>query len=60
MTGVDTARIERAVRELLLAIGEDPDRDELVRTPACWRIRERRETLAWSHNFPAGFEVPQP
>ena len=34
MTGVDTARIERAVRELLLAIGEDPDRAELVRTPA--------------------------
>ncbi|MFE5671027.1 GTP cyclohydrolase I [Agromyces sp. NPDC056523] len=34
MTGVDAARIERAVRELLLAIGEDPDRPELARTPA--------------------------
>jgi GTP cyclohydrolase I len=34
MTGVDTARIERAVRELLLAIGEDPDRAGLERTPA--------------------------
>ncbi len=27
-------RIEKAVREILLAIGEDPDRDGLVRTPA--------------------------
>ena len=34
MTGVDTGRVERAVRELLLAIGEDPDRAELVRNPA--------------------------
>src|SRR5581483_12056521 len=31
--GVDVARIEKAVREILLAIGEDPDRDGLVRTP---------------------------
>jgi GTP cyclohydrolase IA len=31
---IDHARVERAVRELLLAIGEDPDRDGLVRTPA--------------------------
>jgi GTP cyclohydrolase I len=31
---IDRARAERAVRELLLAIGEDPDRDGLVRTPA--------------------------
>ena len=31
---IDRARVERAVRELLLAIGEDPDRDGLVRTPA--------------------------
>jgi GTP cyclohydrolase I len=27
-------RIERAVREILIAVGEDPDRDGLVRTPA--------------------------
>jgi GTP cyclohydrolase IA len=31
---VDMPRIERAVREILLAIGEDPDRDGLVDTPA--------------------------
>ena len=31
---IDTARIERAVREILLAIGEDPDRDGLLETPA--------------------------
>jgi GTP cyclohydrolase I len=31
--GIDTARIEKAVREILLAIGEDPDRDGLLRTP---------------------------
>ena len=33
-TGVDHARIERAVHEILLAIGEDPDRDGLRDTPA--------------------------
>lgn len=31
---IDTGRIERAVREILLAIGEDPDRDGLTETPA--------------------------
>jgi GTP cyclohydrolase IA len=30
----DVPRIERAVREILIAIGEDPDRDGLVNTPA--------------------------
>ncbi len=30
---IDTARIEHAVREILLAVGEDPDRDGLRRTP---------------------------
>ncbi len=31
---VDLGRIEKAVREILIAVGEDPDRDGLVRTPA--------------------------
>jgi GTP cyclohydrolase IA len=31
---VDLPRIERAVREILTAIGEDPDRDGLLDTPA--------------------------
>jgi GTP cyclohydrolase I len=31
---VDLPRIERAVREILLAVGEDPDREGLVETPA--------------------------
>jgi GTP cyclohydrolase I len=32
--GFDLPRIERAVREILLAVGEDPDRDGLRDTPA--------------------------
>ncbi len=32
--GVDLPRIEKAVREILEAIGEDPDRDGLQSTPA--------------------------
>jgi GTP cyclohydrolase IA len=31
---VDLARIERAVREILAAVGEDPDREGLLETPA--------------------------
>jgi len=31
---IDQPRIERAVREILIAIGEDPDRDGLIDTPA--------------------------
>jgi GTP cyclohydrolase I len=31
---VDQARIQRAVREILLAVGEDPDREGLRETPA--------------------------
>jgi GTP cyclohydrolase I len=32
--GVDLPRIERAVREILAAVGEDPDREGLQETPA--------------------------
>lgn len=32
--GVDQQRIQRAVREILLAVGEDPDREGLRETPA--------------------------
>jgi GTP cyclohydrolase I len=31
---IDKPRVEAAVREILLAVGEDPDRDGLVDTPA--------------------------
>ncbi len=33
MAEVDLERIEKAVREILIAVGEDPDREGLVRTP---------------------------
>jgi GTP cyclohydrolase I len=49
---IDLPRIERAVRELLLAIGEDPDRDGLVRTPH--RVAEMyREIASGLHEDPA-------
>ncbi|GAB3960357.1 GTP cyclohydrolase I FolE [Actinoallomurus acanthiterrae] len=31
---IDHARVEKAVREILIAVGEDPDRDGLLDTPA--------------------------
>ncbi len=34
LRGMDTARIEAAVREILAAVGEDPNRDGLLDTPA--------------------------
>ena len=50
--GVDKPRIERAVREILYAIGEDPDRDGLQRTPA--RVAEMyAELFAGLHDDPS-------
>lgn len=47
----DHARAERAVRELLIAVGEDPDRDGLRETPA--RVaRAYAETFAGLHQDP--------
>lgn len=34
LTGVDLPRIEKAVREILLAVGENPDREGLKKTPS--------------------------
>lgn len=34
LSAVDQPRIERAVREILAAVGEDPDREGLLETPA--------------------------
>ena len=49
---VDQPRIEAAVREILLAIGEDPDRDGLLDTPA--RVaRAYAEMFAGLHQNPA-------
>ena len=45
MPGVDARRVAVAVRELLLAVGEDPDREGLRETPS--RVaRAYRETFA--------------
>jgi GTP cyclohydrolase I len=49
MAGVDTGRIERAVHEILLAIGEDPTRPGLERTP-------QRVAEAYAEFF-AGLEI---
>jgi GTP cyclohydrolase I len=51
-TPIDIERVERAVREILEAIGEDPDRDGLVRTPA--RIAHMYEEIfAGLHEDPS-------
>lgn len=50
--GVDKPRIEAAVREILAAVGEDPDRDGLIDTPA--RVaRAYEEFFAGLHQDPA-------
>jgi GTP cyclohydrolase I len=49
---IDQLRIEAAVREILAAIGEDPDRDGLIDTPA--RVaRAYAEAFAGLHADPA-------
>ena len=50
-TGIDLARIERAVREILFAVGENPDREGLKETPA--RVaRMYKELFAGLHEDP--------
>ncbi len=49
---VDQARVAKAVREILEAVGEDPDRDGLVDTPA--RVaRMYAEVLSGIHEQPS-------
>jgi GTP cyclohydrolase I len=48
---IDKPRIERAVREILLAIGEDPGREGLIQTPE--RVAE-----AYAHLFSGLHEDP--
>lgn len=57
MPPYDAARVEAAVRELLAAIGEDPDREGLVETPA--RVaRMYAELFAGLHADPADLVLP--
>jgi GTP cyclohydrolase I len=49
---VDTARIERAVREILLAVGENPDREGLAKTPG-------RVARSYAELFSGLFEDPR-
>lgn len=48
---MDQARIARAVREILISLGEDPEREGLVETPE--RVAE-----AYAHLFAGLFEDP--
>ena len=49
---IDSARVESAIRELLIAIGEDPDREGLLDTPA--RVaRACEEVFAGVHEDPS-------
>ena len=49
--GMDEVRIARAVREILIAIGEDPEREGLIETP-------RRVAEAYAYLFAGLFEDP--
>src|SRR5271163_2267896 len=49
---VDQQRIERAVREILLAVGEDPERDGLRDTPA-------RVARAYAEQFAGLRQTPE-
>ena len=49
---IDLPRIERAVREILLAIGEDPERDGLIDTPA-------RVARAYAEQFAGLRQAPE-
>jgi len=56
-TSYDAARVEAAVRELLAAIGDDPDREGLVDTPA--RVaRMYAEVFAGLHSAPEDLVLP--
>lgn len=48
----DQPRAERAVKELLLALGEDPDRDGLQETPS-------RVARAFAENFAGLWQAPE-
>lgn len=53
-TPVDLERIQRAVREILIAVGEDPDREGLLDTPA--RVaRMYAEIFSGLHTDPAEY-----
>ena len=51
-TGVDLARIEAAVREILLAVGEDPERSGLLDTP-------KRVAKAYAETFSGLHQDPE-
>lgn len=56
--GVDMARVEAAVREMLIGLGENPDREGLVDTPA--RVaRAYREILGGMNEDPGDHLVRQ-
>ena len=52
---MDKKRIESAVREILEAIGEDPDRDGLLATPG--RVARMYEEILGGHNTDPGHHL---